>query len=55
MKPYLFLGIGLMEVASYRIVGDVEGMVPRRYIRVVTTLDNERVLLASDHVDFGNQ
>ena len=52
---YLLLLIGLVEVPADGVVGDVEGMVPRRHLRVGASLHHERVLAAAHHVDLRDQ
>lgn len=52
---YLLLLIGLMEVSSHRIVGDVEGMVPGGHVWIVPALYDEGVLAPAHNIDLRNE
>lgn len=44
-----------MLVATDRIIANVEGMILGGYVRIVATLDNERIGLAPHHMNLGNE
>lgn len=54
-ESHLFLLGCFVLVTADRIVGNVEGVVTSRGLRIFSTLYHEPVLLSTNHVDLGNQ